>query len=240
MLINRKEIWFLILQYICHRHRLFLPSYPVDDMSLTQIQLAALGPYRWYRSIKRHHGLCEAGDDRMPLRPNSKTPVVVDPSHKMRFLIPGGRFILTADNISIALWDIGVVGCLFKSPPRRIARTEISNKDVNNLKIYDVSVQQVKEDLLRVAISSIQSDLMYVLQLLNTFFYWSSVDHLSMLQCEGLRYFPFNPTGSVHRIGPTPRPNAMRLCLRSHISRKSVVDASGSLDHPTYHDMGHF
>ena len=131
-------------------------------MSLTHIQRAALGPHRWYRAVKRHHELCDLGDNRMLLRPNSKTPLVVDASHKVWFLIPGGRFILTADNLSIALWDIGVVGCFVNSPPRCVARTEISNRDMVPFELCNIAVQQVKEDSLRVAIFSIHNDLMYV------------------------------------------------------------------------------
>ena len=131
-------------------------------MSLAQVQLAALGPHRWHRAIESYHSLYDGGNDSMLLRPCSKTPVIVDHSQKMRFLIPGGRFIVTANDLSISMWDIGVVGSRVKPPPRLVARVEISNRDVHEFKICELAVQRIGEDSLRVAISSMQGDPMYV------------------------------------------------------------------------------
>jgi hypothetical protein len=114
-MLSCKSVWVPALDSICRRHKLFRPSYPVDEMTLVEIQCAALGPHRWTKMVESHHkknpGPLGASST-VPLQPFRKTDTSTNPVWRDRhsqFLVPGGRFAVTCDKKFLSLWDLGVV-----------------------------------------------------------------------------------------------------------------------------------
>ena len=80
-----------------------MPSFPIENMDLQQIKRAALGAYWWKHTMEKVNNdylepeftilFSGIGDDTNPF-----------PS---QFLVPGGRFLLVANQGKLALWDLG-------------------------------------------------------------------------------------------------------------------------------------
>jgi hypothetical protein len=83
-------------------------------MDLEALRHTALGPYRWRRTIENHHAYdSEESANLTELEPIATTKIWASssPSGGIRLLfVPGGRFLLTAVENSLRLWDVGPVG----------------------------------------------------------------------------------------------------------------------------------
>jgi hypothetical protein len=94
-----------VLHRVCLDNALFLPSFPIPDMSDLELERAAMAPRRWIE-------LCGAfpeqhSNDEM-LHP--RTTRVIDNKNKINslFIVPGGRYLVTA-GIGLVVWDLGYV-----------------------------------------------------------------------------------------------------------------------------------
>ena len=100
------------LHRVCLENTLFLPSFPISDMSDLEIEKAAMGPRMWIE-------LCSAfqkqdlDDNGVILRPRS-TRIIddsfatkVDYESSIFFLVPGGRFLVTYSDAGISVLDLG-------------------------------------------------------------------------------------------------------------------------------------
>jgi hypothetical protein len=102
-----RTVWAAALERVCEGHRIFRPTYPIEKMSMPDLEHAALAPYRVIRLLK-------AKNLEVPVEPyqtrtfrcrqfDSKT------QHHPRgiHLVPGGRFVFTYDIWYLQLWDLG-------------------------------------------------------------------------------------------------------------------------------------
>ncbi|KAJ2928702.1 hypothetical protein H1R20_g8362, partial [Candolleomyces eurysporus] len=83
------------------------------------------------------------------------------------FLVPGGRYLVTATPGSLQLWDLGVAGYLSSIGPRMLSRVNLklesavepgAERELDN--ITDLVVQQVQVDQLRIAILAMDGDIL--------------------------------------------------------------------------------
>ena len=100
------------LHRVCVENTLFLPSFPISDMSDLEIERAAMGPRRWIE-------LCSAfekqdlNDNGIMLRPRT-TRIINDlfsteTNHDITdfFIVPGGRYLVSSSPGSISVLDLG-------------------------------------------------------------------------------------------------------------------------------------
>ena len=99
------------LHRVCLDNTLFLPSFPISDMSDLEIEKAAMGPRRWIEysiEFEKLH-LDFPGAIMWP----RSTRIINDSfatkvSSKFRFfLVPGGRYLVTCSPGDISVLDMG-------------------------------------------------------------------------------------------------------------------------------------
>ena len=97
------------LHQVCLENTLFLPSFPISDMSDLEIEKAAMGPRRWIE-------LCSAlqkqdhNDNGVTLRPRATRSFNVSNDLNAGvglFIVPGGRYLVSHSRKSISVWDLG-------------------------------------------------------------------------------------------------------------------------------------
>ena len=100
---RKRIVWMTALHRVCLDNTLFLPSFPIPDMSDLELERAAMVPRRWIE-------LCNAfqeqysNDSSEILGP--RTTRFITGGAKSVFIVPGGRYLVTADN-GLFVWDLG-------------------------------------------------------------------------------------------------------------------------------------
>ncbi|RXW25586.1 hypothetical protein EST38_g279 [Candolleomyces aberdarensis] len=169
-MLSCKSVWIPLLDSICHKYKLFRPSYPVDEMTLVEIQCATLGPYRWTKMVGNHHKRNPTPLDivsTVPLEPFCKSDTSTDPvwlDRYRQFLVPGGRFAVTCDQKFLSLWDLGVVAKGSLSPPALISKVAFKYSGAGPPEEEDLSANDDSdwwmyvcasgEDTLRIALAT--------------------------------------------------------------------------------------
>ena len=107
---------------ICEEDTLFLPSFPLERLSVKELEAVASGPIRFASLMKRHGGT-NAQMDRMAVSrqlPRHERILTFDVSGfedlpedmssdvPNLYLIPGGRFLVLDWRNVLQLWDLGV------------------------------------------------------------------------------------------------------------------------------------
>jgi len=78
-----------------------MPTFPIHDMSQSALEYAATGPERFLRS---------AAKSSLP-RPRSHLTIQNDHAQLIEvFLVPGGRYLVTVNLTTVAVWDLGIPG----------------------------------------------------------------------------------------------------------------------------------
>ena len=94
------------LRRVCLDNILFLPSFPISDMSDLELERAAIAPRRWLElcnAFKTQHS-----DDSNNM-PHPRTTRVIDHDDSaIFFIVPGGRYLVTAGD-GLYVWDLGYV-----------------------------------------------------------------------------------------------------------------------------------
>ncbi|KAF5316996.1 hypothetical protein D9611_003488 [Ephemerocybe angulata] len=104
-LLFQKQVWGAALKAMCRQNRLFLPSYPMERMSVMAIQ-SVVARMESAQSLMKTPATKPVGvTDRIKFR---NRPIL--DSGTGVFLVPGGRFLVTFDGDALTLWDIGVAG----------------------------------------------------------------------------------------------------------------------------------
>ena len=101
-------VWATVLHRVCIDNAIFLPSFPIPDMSDLELERAAMAPRRWielYGAFQKQHSNDFSLSE---LRP--RTTRIIDlkdhaPFNSL-FIVPGGRYLVTAGN-GIFVWDLG-------------------------------------------------------------------------------------------------------------------------------------
>ncbi|KAJ2912464.1 hypothetical protein MD484_g7950, partial [Candolleomyces efflorescens] len=121
-------------------------------MNLGALQRVACGPDRWDRVIENHHANdAEDSPNLTQLEPVSVTKLPESCKAARACLVPGGRFLLIAeDKGSLQLWDAGPVGEAIRAPSTPIAEHQLANGDTGEVQHLTVCVMD--ERTLRVAV----------------------------------------------------------------------------------------
>jgi hypothetical protein len=105
---RQRVVWVAALHRVCFDNTLFLPSFPISDMSDLEIEKAAMGPRRWIE-------LCGAYEKHHPNDPVAilcpRTTRVVDDLFATEssdiFIVPGGRYLVRSSPDAISVLDLG-------------------------------------------------------------------------------------------------------------------------------------
>ncbi|KAF6757052.1 hypothetical protein DFP72DRAFT_891647 [Ephemerocybe angulata] len=156
-LVSEKSVWRAILRSVCRKYDLFGPSFPVEEMSVKELQRAALGPELFKALVTRHSWPADELHEAQILVPASDLTPFRKRGFKMggsrsvkfmwvRHLVPGGRFLFqvtqapnkAADgSFTVQLWDLGVPG---SSPLRKPSlMAEIKNGKPAGLNVTAVT-----------------------------------------------------------------------------------------------------
>lgn len=168
--VSDKSIWITIVGLVCKKYGLFKPSYPVETLSVAQLQRAAMGPVLFQslmaKNSKPIHQVEKAKEPipatEVKLRFNdsrlahggSIPPLTITDHH--RRLVPGGRFVVqviklpgrpgdSRSSFSVELWDLGTPGVKLFNPPIVIARTEF--KDLSRYTVASMVVSPIGQRL---------------------------------------------------------------------------------------------
>ncbi|KAF6765372.1 hypothetical protein DFP72DRAFT_1039306 [Ephemerocybe angulata] len=165
-IISEKQVWIEYLRGMCERHALFYPSYPVDSMNVQELQQAILGPERFNDTLRRGPGSPVYTDSSPILSPAAITSFPNhDACHGVHessiglFLVPGGRFLVSSNPDSLALWDIGAaVGQKRVESPILLAKYEHpahgpGSAKVDDNTVLDLAVTPFGERKLRIAVA---------------------------------------------------------------------------------------
>jgi len=127
-LLSDHNVWSRILRETCIKEGLFQPSYPVDDMTLQEIQQASLSPSRWRNRICSNiigndlNAFCKSIK---PFHDCLEHPIAPAKLHRNAFLIPGGRYLVSVPKgHDIEIYDLGVSGRPISKQRSPIARIE--------------------------------------------------------------------------------------------------------------------
>ena len=105
----QRVVWVAALHRVCLDNTLFLPSFPISDMSDLELENAAMGPRRWIElcgAFERQH----LNDPSARLRPRATriiNAIEVDYISNDLFIVPGGRYLVTFSHTSISVLDLG-------------------------------------------------------------------------------------------------------------------------------------
>ena len=98
---------------VCLDNTLFLPSFPIPDMSDLELEQAAIAPCRWRElcaTFERQH-LNDPGVILCPRTTRTikdSLPTVVNyPTITDLFIVPGGRYLVSTSPDGIFVWDLG-------------------------------------------------------------------------------------------------------------------------------------
>ena len=97
---RKRIVWLTVLHRVCLDNTLFLPSFPIPDMSDEELERAAMGPRRWLRDAFQKQHSNDFGA--------RTTRTIKDASKSWFFIVPGGRYLVTA-GIGLCVWDLGYV-----------------------------------------------------------------------------------------------------------------------------------
>ena len=103
-------VWVAALHKVCLDNTLFLPSFPISEMSDLELEKAAMAPRRWIElcgSFERQH-LDDSGAKLCP----RTTRIINDPLTTIHystepFIVPGGRYLVSSSSDGISVLDLG-------------------------------------------------------------------------------------------------------------------------------------
>ena len=160
-MINSRETWARVLKRVCKDYGLLLASYPLDAMSLLDLQKISVSPDLFQSrlamaSTSEIENLLESSPLDETHKPIDSKAVEVCTipwfGYGNAFLIPGGRFLLSHFLTSLTLYDLGVPH-VHPTPAPSVICEESINLEQECLLDSKVCAIQVDSALVRAAIS---------------------------------------------------------------------------------------
>jgi hypothetical protein len=103
---HQRIVWVAALHRVCLENTLFLPSFPIPDMSDLELERAAMAPRRWIELCCAFQKQNSNEYSKM-LHPRT-TRIINDTTNSDFIFVPGGRYLVTAGN-GLSVWDLGYV-----------------------------------------------------------------------------------------------------------------------------------
>ncbi|KAF5330194.1 hypothetical protein D9611_010616 [Ephemerocybe angulata] len=104
-----RVVWLEALERVCEEYGIFKPTFPMEEMSLLELEHASTGPTRFLNGVKRYQPeeFVRPYLTRMPQL--CRTRNSHDRSSDILHLVPGGRFLFTSGvNLNtVCLFDLG-------------------------------------------------------------------------------------------------------------------------------------
>ncbi|KAF8805715.1 hypothetical protein BYT27DRAFT_7192079 [Phlegmacium glaucopus] len=107
---RQRIVWVDALHRVCLDNTLFLPSFSIPDMTVLELERAAMAPRRWIE-------LCATFQKQHPNGSGTKlcsrtTRIIDNPPAAMVdnpeiFIVPGGRYLISRSSMGIFVWDLG-------------------------------------------------------------------------------------------------------------------------------------
>ncbi|KAF8805720.1 hypothetical protein BYT27DRAFT_7103849 [Phlegmacium glaucopus] len=107
---RQRIVWVDALHRVCHDNTLFLPSFPIPDMTVLELEHGAMAPRRWIE-------LCAVFEKQHPNDSGAKlcsrtTRIINNPfpataKNREIFIVPGGRYLISHSSNGIFVWDLG-------------------------------------------------------------------------------------------------------------------------------------
>ncbi|KAF8805721.1 hypothetical protein BYT27DRAFT_7103860 [Phlegmacium glaucopus] len=107
---RQRIVWMDALRRVCLDNTLFLPSFPIPDMTVLELEHAAMAPRRWIE-------LCAAFQKQHPIDSGAKlcsrtiriidNPLAAIADDPEIFIVPGGRYLVSDSSTGIFIWDLG-------------------------------------------------------------------------------------------------------------------------------------
>ena len=120
---RKRIVWMTVLHQVCIDNTIFLPSFPIPDMSNLELERAAMAPRRWIELCGEQHS-----NDFSELHPQTTRIIEDHALVNSLFIVPGGRYLVTAGN-GIFVWDLGYVSTvdckLVASVGKDISKTKL-------------------------------------------------------------------------------------------------------------------
>ncbi|KAF8167199.1 hypothetical protein B0H34DRAFT_669698 [Crassisporium funariophilum] len=107
---SQRNVWLDAFNRLCSDNSVLWTSFPISEMSLLELESAAMGPARFTAAIRKAH------INRLAVLPSHlihaplRSPEFVSVSCKNIFLIPGGRYLVTLYLGYLEIWDLGKPG----------------------------------------------------------------------------------------------------------------------------------
>jgi len=114
---SQRIVWIGALNRTCRHNSLFLPSFPIPDMSLLELERAATAPSRWIMlSSSKDRNPNKLLPSRTTRITNNSIPFTLDDlTLQNLYLVPGGRYLVASSGLSrrtcdcVGVWDLGYV-----------------------------------------------------------------------------------------------------------------------------------
>ena len=104
---KERIVWIHALHRVCLDNSLFIPTFPINDMSNSELEQAALAPHRWI-SLCSTFAKQHRNDSDAVLQPSTKRIIRTPHSSDTGiFLVPGGRYLVSRSRGDICVWDLG-------------------------------------------------------------------------------------------------------------------------------------
>ena len=112
---QRRVVWVAALHRVCFDNTLFLPSFPISDMSVLELEKAAMAPRRWIEfcgAFEKQHLNDDPDAILCPrskrfIKDSLKLVIKVDYSATEIFIVPGGRYLVCCSpNNGISVLDL--------------------------------------------------------------------------------------------------------------------------------------
>ncbi|KAF8800147.1 hypothetical protein BYT27DRAFT_7200661 [Phlegmacium glaucopus] len=137
---SQRSVWIHTLNRVCHENLLFLPTFPIAAMSVSQLEHAATAPLRWIAlSSSKDRNNDEVLHPRgTRVIENSLTSMMKALQfHDLQtgrhfsslYLVPGGRYLVTSGPNCLGVWDLRYVsdGDMSDDGKPTMWATEINN-----------------------------------------------------------------------------------------------------------------
>ncbi|KAJ3533505.1 hypothetical protein NMY22_g7309 [Coprinellus aureogranulatus] len=151
--LDDKVIWIEVFRAVCRACAIFPPSYPVDEMHTLRLRRAALAPARFGRLLESNSFHTNVVP---PIEPITITSIDIgDPvKSEKHFLVPGGRFLVTAHPYAINIWDLGVPDRPALTQPILVAHVDIEEEAESRETSAQLAVGMLTEETLRVVVTA--------------------------------------------------------------------------------------
>ncbi|KAF8805718.1 hypothetical protein BYT27DRAFT_7142220 [Phlegmacium glaucopus] len=168
---RQRVVWVDALRRVCHDNTLFLPSFPIPDMTVLELEHAAMVPRRWIE-------LCAAFQKQHPNDSGAKlcsrtTRIIDNPLAAMVdteiFIVPGGRYLISHSYTGIFVWDLGYTSsadckliasvaqevgsdtCTVQATPDGLGLIIFSSHPCQDCSIYEIYPQNETPQLTQIA-----------------------------------------------------------------------------------------